>query len=68
MFSLWSGNRRAQEDRYTFSSQLIKGRNDTGFFGVFDGTVGDFASENVKHLVVPHLIGSPPWYVAPHHY
>lgn len=58
-----AGNRRTQEDRCIFCSQLIEGRDDTGFFGVFDGTVGDFASDNVKHLVVPHLIGSPPWYV-----
>lgn len=31
------------------------------FFGVFDGTVGDFASENVKDLVVPTLLESPSW-------
>lgn len=37
---LSSGNRRTQEDRCTFCFELIEGRSDTGFFGVFDGTVG----------------------------
>lgn len=55
------GTRAMQEDRFTFCPQLIPGRYDTAFFGVFDGTVGDFASDNVQRLVVPHLIGSPPW-------
>ena len=29
------------------------------FFGVFDGTVGDFTSDTVKGLVVPYLLESP---------
>ncbi|CAJ1365617.1 unnamed protein product, partial [Effrenium voratum] len=33
----------------------------TSFFGVFDGTVGDFASNTVKDLVVPKLLESPSW-------
>lgn len=55
------GGRKHQEDRFTVCPQLVRGRNDVAFFGVFDGTVGDFASDTVKDLVVPHLISSPSW-------
>lgn len=55
------GGRKHQEDRFTFCPELVKGRDDCAFFGVFDGTVGDFASENVKDLVVPQLVASSPW-------
>ncbi|EPR64296.1 serine-threonine phosophatase 2C (PP2C) [Toxoplasma gondii TgCatPRC2] len=55
------GGRKHQEDRFTLCPQLVPGRDDCAFFGVFDGTVGDFASENVKDLVVPQLISSPAW-------
>lgn len=30
-------------------------------FGIFDGTVGDFASDNVKDIVVPTLLELPSW-------
>lgn len=55
------GGRKAQEDRVTVCPALCPGRDDCAFFGVFDGTVGDFASETVKDLVVPHLVASPDW-------
>ncbi|CEM13816.1 unnamed protein product [Vitrella brassicaformis CCMP3155] len=55
------GGRKYQEDRFTICPNLIEGRDNSAFFGVFDGTVGDFASENVKDLVIPHLIASPAW-------
>eukprot|EP00386_Alphamonas_edax_P000940 GDKI01002815.1.p1 GENE.GDKI01002815.1~~GDKI01002815.1.p1 ORF type:complete len:107 (-),score=8.33 GDKI01002815.1:9-329(-) len=58
------GSRRYQEDRFTICPTLVKGRDDCAFFGVFDGTVGDFASDNVKDLVVPHLVNSPAWQAA----
>ncbi|PHJ16708.1 serine-threonine phosophatase 2c [Cystoisospora suis] len=55
------GGRKHQEDRFTLCPQLVAGRDDCAFFGVFDGTVGDFASENVKDLVVPQLVACPAW-------
>eukprot|EP00922_Rhytidocystis_sp_ex-Travisia-forbesii_P012392 GHVS01018694.1.p1 GENE.GHVS01018694.1~~GHVS01018694.1.p1 ORF type:complete len:346 (+),score=69.57 GHVS01018694.1:103-1140(+) len=55
------GGRKYQEDRFAFSPTLLQNRKDCSFFGVFDGTVGDFASDTVKNLVVPHLLGSPGW-------
>lgn len=36
-------------------------REDCALFGVYDGTVGDFASDTVKNLVMPHLCGSSSW-------
>lgn len=54
------GDRKTQEDRFrvapcieSFDSKLC------AFFGVFDGTVGDFASDTVKDLVIPKLKESP---------
>eukprot|EP00922_Rhytidocystis_sp_ex-Travisia-forbesii_P038459 GHVS01057290.1.p1 GENE.GHVS01057290.1~~GHVS01057290.1.p1 ORF type:complete len:349 (+),score=53.40 GHVS01057290.1:215-1261(+) len=55
------GGRKYQEDRFAFSPTLLPNRKDCAFFGVFDGTVGDFASDTVKSLVVPHLLASPGW-------
>ncbi|XP_026192364.1 probable protein phosphatase 2C 34 [Cyclospora cayetanensis] len=55
------GGRKHQEDRFTVCPALLAGRNDVAFFGVFDGTVGDFASDSVKDLVVPHLVSSGGW-------
>ena len=41
--------RKTQEDRYTLVPRLDASLQVTNsFFGVFDGTVGDFASHNVK--------------------
>jgi len=56
------GDRKTQEDRYTVVPNLEReSRSPCAFFGVFDGTVGDFASENVKDLCVPRLLESPNW-------
>jgi len=49
------GGRKAQEDRYCIAPKLIPGVDRCSFFGVFDGTVGDFASDHVKDLVIPKL-------------
>jgi len=56
------GDRKTQEDRFTVVPQVEPERGlPCSFFGVFDGTVGDFASENVKEIVVPKLLESPHW-------
>lgn len=55
------GSRASQEDRFVFCPEVVPGCADTAFFGVFDGTVGDFASDTVKGLVVPHLVATHPW-------
>lgn len=56
------GDRKTQEDRFCVVPCLDpESRTPCAFFGVFDGTVGDFASENVKELVIPKLSESPSW-------
>lgn len=56
------GDRKTQEDRYTLVPRLDSSLDVVNsFFGVFDGTVGDFASHTVKDLVVPKLLESPNW-------
>eukprot|EP00746_Dinoflagellata_sp_MGD_P023544 gnl/MRDRNA2_/MRDRNA2_155180_c0_seq1.p1 gnl/MRDRNA2_/MRDRNA2_155180_c0~~gnl/MRDRNA2_/MRDRNA2_155180_c0_seq1.p1 ORF type:complete len:386 (-),score=52.23 gnl/MRDRNA2_/MRDRNA2_155180_c0_seq1:43-1200(-) len=55
------GNRRTQEDRYCICPRLVTGRDECSFFGVFDGTVGDFASDNIKDIITPELMKSPHW-------
>lgn len=56
------GDRKTQEDRFVVVPHLEpETRAPCAFFGVFDGTVGDFASENVKDLVIPKLLESPNW-------
>jgi len=47
-------------DRFVVAP-CLENRSKQSFFGVFDGTVGDFASENVKDLVIPKLLESPHW-------
>eukprot|EP00927_Polykrikos_kofoidii_P036174 TRINITY_DN30569_c0_g1_i1.p1 TRINITY_DN30569_c0_g1~~TRINITY_DN30569_c0_g1_i1.p1 ORF type:complete len:410 (+),score=65.42 TRINITY_DN30569_c0_g1_i1:25-1230(+) len=51
------GHRRTQEDRFAVvpQSDFGGGAGPMAFFGVFDGTAGDFASETVKDLFVPKL-------------
>jgi protein phosphatase len=46
------GDRRTQEDRYVIVPDLELDGSDGAFFGVFDGTVGDFASDTVKDIIV----------------
>lgn len=68
------GDRRTQEDRYVVVPHLEWGTPrqvrmsgpPSAFFGIFDGTVGDFASENAKELVIPTLLESPNWQAIPH--
>lgn len=68
------GGRPTQEDRCIISNQLTPRdgslnmaheapREDSNhlLIGVFDGTVGDFASDTVKDLVVPALKASKPY-------
>lgn len=47
------GDRKTQEDRYLIVPDAGQG---CALFGVFDGTVGDFASDNVKDIVLPKLL------------
>mmetsp|Transcript_22236 Transcript_22236/g.56107 ORF Transcript_22236/g.56107 Transcript_22236/m.56107 type:complete len:390 (+) Transcript_22236:461-1630(+) len=49
------GGRKSQEDRFCVCPKLVQHMDNVAFFGVFDGTVGDFASNTVKDLVVPML-------------
>jgi serine/threonine protein phosphatase PrpC len=51
------GARRHQEDRLCVAPRLDS--DDCGFFAVFDGTVGDFASHTIHTLLLPHLVGNP---------
>ncbi|KAL7068190.1 putative protein phosphatase 2C [Cryptosporidium serpentis] len=55
------GSRKTQEDRFCISHQLVEGLDDVCFFGVFDGTVGDFASDNIKDIIIPALLNVPTW-------
>mmetsp|Transcript_99903 Transcript_99903/g.158088 ORF Transcript_99903/g.158088 Transcript_99903/m.158088 type:complete len:334 (-) Transcript_99903:58-1059(-) len=57
------GDRKTQEDRYLMVPTLDPAHaKDLGYnislFGVFDGTVGDFASDNVTELVLKSLLSS----------
>jgi len=49
------GRRKTQEDRFLICPKLSNKIKNVSIFGVFDGTVGDFASDTVKDLVVTHL-------------
>ena len=53
------GRRKAQEDRFALCPALYD--QGSAFFGVWDGTVGDFASHNIRSLVLPHLLASKHW-------
>jgi protein phosphatase len=58
------GDRRTQEDRFCIVPILDKKASEPespAFFGVYDGTVGDFASDNVKDIVVPTLLEREEW-------
>ena len=54
------GGRKAQEDRFTVCPTIGEDSS-SAFFGVFDGTVGDFASHNIQHLVLPAMLQSQHW-------
>ncbi|CAD7926611.1 unnamed protein product [Amoebophrya sp. A120] len=53
------GGRKSQEDRFVVCPKVAPHLENAAFFGVFDGTVGDFASNNVKDIVVPMLRSTP---------
>ena len=55
------GRRRTQEDRFSVSACLRQDDPRSVFLGVWDGTVGDFASDQVMSLVLPHTLGSAAW-------
>jgi protein phosphatase len=62
------GDRRTQEDRYTVAPNILPsaarasgGNQNASFLGVFDGTVGDFTSDNVKDIILPKLLESAGW-------
>lgn len=60
------GDRRTQEDRYVIVPRLDSSFPQSdgahrAFFGVFDGTVGDFASDTVKDIITRQLLVCPAW-------
>ncbi|CAD7949229.1 unnamed protein product [Amoebophrya sp. A25] len=55
------GGRKNQEDRFVVCPKVVSHMDNVAFLGVFDGTVGDFASDTVKDLVVPNLRNSSPF-------
>jgi len=57
------GDRRTQEDRFLLAPMRPAGPNAVpiSVFGVFDGTVGDFASDNMKDIFLPTLLGATAW-------
>jgi len=58
------GDRRTQEDRFLMVPRIEPGSSDAmplALFGVFDGTVGDFASDNVKDIFLPALLETQAW-------
>lgn len=55
------GSRKTQEDRLIIVPDLGDGKHRVAFFGVFDGTVGDFSSDTIQKIIVKHLTGSHQW-------
>ncbi|KAK6590784.1 phosphatase 2C [Cryptosporidium xiaoi] len=55
------GSRKTQEDRFCIGTKLIDGHEDIFFLGVFDGTVGDFASDNIKDIIIPAMLSTQIW-------
>lgn len=58
------GDRKTQEDRYLVCPELKHSGSSSrksAVFGVFDGTVGDFASQNAAELMVPKLLEQQEW-------
>lgn len=49
------GRRKSQEDRFCYNAKIADKLGNCGFYGVFDGTVGDFVSDTVKDIIVPYL-------------
>ncbi|CAE7730608.1 unnamed protein product, partial [Symbiodinium sp. CCMP2456] len=59
--SAWQnlGGRRTQEDRLAICPLL--GSDDSAFFGIWDGTVDDFAADQVQRLVLPNILQTAGW-------
>lgn len=57
------GRRKYQEDRFVVCPRLL-GRDDLQFYGVFDGTVGDFASDYVHTTILLNCVRSLPFRTA----
>lgn len=59
--SAWQnlGGRRTQEDRLAICP-LLDG-DDSAFFGIWDGTVDDFAADQVQRLVLPSILQTAGW-------
>jgi serine/threonine protein phosphatase PrpC len=55
------GSRPTQEDRFVFVERLDDDKIGGVLLGVFDGTVGDFASETVHKIIVVNLLKSQNW-------
>ena len=55
------GRRAAQEDRFFVCPRVTEADPRSGFFCVLDGTVGDFASDTVQHLVLPEALATDAW-------
>lgn len=49
------GRRATQEDRFDACPSVL-GNDDLQFYGVFDGTVGDYASQYAQNSFFPHLV------------
>ncbi|CDR95008.1 serine threonine phosphatase 2C containing protein, putative [Babesia bigemina] len=56
-----TGDRKAQEDRFIVVPNLGTNGNQVAFFGVFDGTVGHFASDTIQKIIVRHLVSTDVW-------
>lgn len=54
------GRRKYQEDRFVVCPRLL-GRDDLQFYGVFDGTVGDFTSDYVHTTILLNTVRSLPF-------
>mmetsp|Transcript_54780 Transcript_54780/g.132111 ORF Transcript_54780/g.132111 Transcript_54780/m.132111 type:complete len:357 (+) Transcript_54780:81-1151(+) len=57
------GRRKYQEDRFVVCPRLL-GRDDLQFYGVFDGTVGDFTSDYVHTTILLNCVRSLPFRTA----
>ncbi|BAM42129.1 serine/threonine protein phosphatase 2C [Theileria orientalis strain Shintoku] len=55
------GSRKTQEDRLIIVPKMNPEKYDISFFGVFDGTVGDFSSDTIQKIIIKHLTESPQW-------
>jgi len=56
------GDRKTQEDRISVCPALAPfGQRTCAFFSLFDGTVGDFASETCKDIALEKLLESANW-------